>query len=1266
MITDKVKIMSLNCRGLGDQRKRRDVIHYIRNKNYSIIFLQETHLTAKTIPYFDSLWRGKAYHSCLSSRSRGTSILISSNLQYTAITDIKADCGNYVIVVCKINTESYAFVNIYGPNEDCPPFYRKLNNILEQFNVDYIIVAGDLNFVIDPATDSLNYVGENNINAKQTFLELTGKYNLVDAWRQLHPTECNYTWSRKNPLKRGRLDMFFISDDLLNNVSEVDILPGYRTDHNIITLTIQSKNQRGNGIWKFNTSHLTDENYIKTVKSCIGEIVRQYAVPVYDNKMYNDEKCYKSIHITINDCLFYETLIMMIRGETVRFSKQKAKRLRSVEAKLMAEIIDAENKFTLTGLQSDATELDVIKTKLEELRRPIVDGMIVRSRVAWYEHGEKSSKYFLSLEKTNYNKKCIQYINDGKDIISKADVIIDKFSNILQSKYNSRVSITSDPSFIANHITSRLDISNRTELDEDLTLPELTNALNSMKKGKTPGSNGFPVEFFRCFWPEIGPFLLRAVNASLTEGCELPSHREGIITLIHKKGKSPHTYKGWRPITLLNSDYKIISTAIAIRLKKVMSKLISPAQTAYTSGRFIGENTRLTLDIINWTQNNKKSGMIIAADFDAAFESVDWDYLRLVINEFNFGPKLRKLIDHLFLNTKNQSRILLNGFLGKQIHLERGIRQGDPASGYLFNIAVAILAEQVTKSNQLTGIRINNNQEIRISQYADDTIIFVDGTERSIKGAVKELVTFGNHSGLKINIDKTVGMSIGTLPDQNSTGYNIKFVEQMTVLGIKIDRNGTNVTECNMQLKMPTLKNELEQWKRRNLTPIGRICIIKTLLLSKLVHFFIALPDPSIKYIKELERMFFKFIWGNTNDKIKRTKLVQKQSKDGLNMVDIELFIKSMKLTWLKRLATSHADWTQLAKQQLPEIELLLTYGSGKLQQLRSDLSNRFYIDIIDALIKFNREYKPCYEEIISEKIWYSDWTKYKTTKISLWDERGLRFIGDLYNQNTGKMYCKQEIEDIYGINMTFLCYETLIRSLPKDIRNSIDTTLIYKPNIPYKINLVLNSTNFAKQAYTAFIANYSIRNSCTNKRLQAKWETDISNYKEGSVQKVCAATTSTYLIYLHFRIINRIYATNKYLKTIHIKQSSNCTFCDATTETIYHLFWHCPKTQMFIKEILSHLRIKYKVCMNINSFNWFFLAETSHLEAHVISLGKVCIHIARLTSTQPSIHKMMNLIKLDVQNEYYSARAKNNLEKFEQKWGGLKTMERPALLPNV
>ena len=783
---DDVKVMSMNCRGLAGIHKRRDVLHFICQKDYNIVFLQDTHMTIRQIQYFDCLWKGKSLHSCFSSHSRGTAILIRNNMQYNIITEIKSDSGNYVIIVCKIGADAYAFINVYGPNEDSPTFFENLSEQIDNLEVDHIIIAGDFNFVINPEADSLNYVQENNKRGKQAFLQIANKHKLTDLWRYTHPSEQKYTWRRMNPFKCGRLDMFFVSDHLVNVVGDVDIAPGYRTDHNMITMSFRiGQTPRGSGLWKLNTSHLVDDAYIQTIQTCIHEVLQQYAVPLYHPDVYNDINSYPYIELTINECQFYETLIMMIRGESVKYSKQKARRHRKLEKQIEAEIREAQNKLAASGTHQDAVLVDTVKKKLENIREPMIEGLITRSRVTWHEQGERSSQYFLSLEKRNFQRKTINFIQDGEQKIVRTDKIIDKFTNNLQKKYNSDDNDLTEATLISDNITNELNFTDNERLDKLLTLQDLTKALQSMKKGKTPGSNGFPAEFFRLFWPEIGPFLYRAFISSLLKNQKLPSHREGIITLIPKQNKPAHFLNSWRPITLLNVDYKIVSAAISSRLQSVMNSLISSTQTAYISGRYIGENTRLIFDLIAHTESTKTPGMILAADFQAAFETVSWSYLRAVMNKFNFGPNFMKMIDLMYLNPNSHSRILLNGFLGEKIYLQRGIRQGDPASGYLFNLAVALLSEQITKSNLLTGIRITQTQEIRISQYADDTILILDGTDRSLKGAINELVRFASISGLKVNIEKTSCMPIGSLQDyQVPNGMDIKLVNEIKILGI--------------------------------------------------------------------------------------------------------------------------------------------------------------------------------------------------------------------------------------------------------------------------------------------------------------------------------------------------------------------------------------------------------------------------------------------------------------------------------------------------
>ena len=428
----EVTLASINCRGLSELKKRRDVLQFMRNQEYDILFLQDTHLTEESSKYFDSLWKGKSYHSCHSNRSRGVSILIKHSLQHELIKVQHADYGNFIMVICKIGTLTYSLANIYGPNNDDPNFYHNLANMLESFHTNHTIIGGDFNFVINPSMDSFNYAREYNTNAKEVFLNFTNTNDLVDIWRIRNPNKLEYTWSRNNPLKSGRLDMFFVNTHLISSIPDILIKPGYRTDHNFVVMKMNVKEmEKGPGIWKLNESILQDAEYVKIVNTTIHNAVCQYAIPVYDDEYLRDVGSYEHVQFTINDGLFYETLLMLIRGETVQYCKRKAHKRRTREKVLLKKVQDAQNLLNYDKSNENAQSLDKAKEALEELRKPYIEDLIIRSRAQWHEEGERSSKYFLSLEKRNATRKSIQYIENEGQTITKSNEILSLFTKRL-------------------------------------------------------------------------------------------------------------------------------------------------------------------------------------------------------------------------------------------------------------------------------------------------------------------------------------------------------------------------------------------------------------------------------------------------------------------------------------------------------------------------------------------------------------------------------------------------------------------------------------------------------------------------------------------------------------------------------------------------------------------------------------------------------------------------------------------------------------------
>ena len=235
-------------------------------------------------------------------------------------------------------------------------------------------------------------------------------------------------------------------------------------------------------------------------------------------------------------------------------------------------------------------------------------------------------------------------------------------------------------------------------------------------------------------------FVLRTLNESYNIG-QLPvTMRHSIISCLPKGDKPREYLKNWRPISLLSVAYKIGSAAIANRLKKVLTHLIPEQQTGFITGCYMSDCTRLIYHTMHFTEYNKIPGLIMLVDFEKAFDSVSWDFLIEALNKLGFGQNFIKWINTL--NTNIFATVLQCGFLSNQICIKRGCRQGDPIAPYLFIICSLFLTTLVETWGSIKGLNINK-EYLKIIQFADDTTIFLDGSESSLQSALNVLEIFG-------------------------------------------------------------------------------------------------------------------------------------------------------------------------------------------------------------------------------------------------------------------------------------------------------------------------------------------------------------------------------------------------------------------------------------------------------------------------------------------------------------------------------------------
>ena len=245
-----------------------------------------------------------------------------------------------------------------------------------------------------------------------------------------------------------------------------------------------------------------------------------------------------------------------------------------------------------------------VNTKLEEIYNYITQGIILHSRVDWYEHGEKSSKYFLNLEKRNKAKSHIRKLLNSDSVeMSEPETIYSSIKSFYPTLYKKR--------------------SNTTEID-------CSNYLKTLNL------------------PRLADDKCRLCKGELTK-------REcwEALQTMGKKDKDKCFLKNLRPISLINVDATIASKAIVLRIKKVIENLVHCDQTVYVCKRSIGESVRLINDILEYMDENDIEAILFSADFEKTFVSIEHSFIISTLKAFGFGPEFIQWVKRFFKNVES-------------------------------------------------------------------------------------------------------------------------------------------------------------------------------------------------------------------------------------------------------------------------------------------------------------------------------------------------------------------------------------------------------------------------------------------------------------------------------------------------------------------------------------------------------------------------------------------------------------------------------------
>ena len=1201
---------TFNVNGLGECNKRREVLNWIADKKDDIILLQETHSTPDCEQNWKNIWSGRILFNHGTSNSLGTAFLVANrNIQVNLHKIIVP--GRLAILEFAHEGLDYCIANIYASNQDETSCVEKiLEEIYGRDKDDFILMAGDWNTVLDNIKDKLGGARAHANKKRQALINSAmEELGLHDPFRLVNPDSRTYSHVNKRCKTQSRLDFFLVDDNVINfPTCESTISHGFRSDHSYVQLKLRgNKINQGKGYWKMNNSLLNDTEYCEGVKNIIDDSASEN----FDS------------HGGL-----WDVIKMKIKDYTIRYSKTLAQNRRTEKADLQQLVQDIKTRITSENennreevvLDNLYLQLNEAEASLNEVISAEIQGLITRAKVKWAEEGERSTKYFLGLEKSAQKRRSItKLVTDSRDILTKQDEISKHVVSFYQNLFLSRRPVKRGiEDYLNSSELDTIDQDFAAELDTDISLEELSTVVESLKNNKSPGWDGLTNEFYKKFWDKIKNLLHSAIKESVTSRMLPPSLRIGVITLLPKP-KTPselNFIKNWRPITLLNTDYKIFTHVIKNRILKTVPFLISCTQSGFQAGRSTTDNlTLMYLVLENFNNNPQREGLLLQVDYEKAFDSVEHEFIFSTMKKMGFGEPLINLVKLAFSGCMSFANV--NGHLSDTIFIGRGLHQGSPLSPILFLLVAQVFTTNMEKNPAVEGIIVDNVQLLQ-SLFADDTDIFLKADEVCVQAVFGELEIFGRHSGCRFNIDKTRCTPLGRsrsntqLISSLRQSYGQGFVPDdgyFTALGITF--NASNIAETpdlNYDRKITKVKELIKMWERRNMTIYGRLTLIKCFLLSQFVYLISPLPSPSKSLVKTINGMLYKFLWGGGREKLKRELLDIPKEKGGIGMINLENFVLSLKVRLISKILdiNFHHSWKTILLNQLrfPE-HPLISLEANAVKDNRN-----FCMDLVNCLNTWKEKVACIRGKTANFCIWGGG---IPGNSSLLWNEALIRknilYGSDLVSE-TGELMNYNEFRYKYNFrssSFTKTDYAHVVIALRRFSSN--DNQLKSISNMDSAISLMTliaedrtSITDPSSKTIRDIITvspNFEILSTPQFK----KWSNQIEGLCEQTwtviLEKLYKLTNHYKLIQHQYQIFTMI-ATSKYMRyKMKIDNSFTCSHCTAgKIEDLSHIYLECASTANFY--ILVEQFIKTKIDRHFVSTK--LIQFTSYHRSKIIS----------------------------------------------------------------
>ena len=447
-----------------------------------------------------------------------------------------------------------------------------------------------------------------------------------------------------------------------------------------------------------------------------------------------------------------------------------------------------------------------------------------------------------------------------------------------------------------------------------------------------------------------------------------------------------------------------------------------------------------------------------------------------------------------------------------------------------------------------------------------------DGSATTLKECLRSLHKFSNASGLKVSFGKSFLFPLGSFVSSHPNYFNtFPFPiphDPVRSLGIYFTTIEEDFFKLNYLPKLSRLKGTLHSWSSRDLSPLGKIQVIKSLALSQLTYLFTVLPNPPQDFITDLNRILFEFVWSNKPDKVKRSTLINTKNNGGFDMVDISSFINSLKCSWIKRYLDNHkCNWKLFFDHFLKPYGKSFLFKCNFSKETVSQVKNTFYRQVCEAWATFNfRNVVNGGEEIVLN----NDMLKINHRSffhLGLM-QQNLIYIKDFIT-DTGNSVSYNHFQERYNVpNFPFTTYFGLVLTIREHCHNfSVVENL---SNSDANHLSLFRNYKITKIVYRHLIQNISMPPTSIEKWSSLAIYNDVDFDWDAIFLLPHKSVRNTKVSYFQLRFLHRFLGINYLLFKMKLVDSPLCTFCKDNDETLIHLFCECPFITQFWCDVFA------------------------------------------------------------------------------------------------